>query len=275
MSFRRVFVRPLLALATLLATPCAIAQAPANDTVEPAQATPAVDTQVPAPTAADAPTPSTQAPNAPAAGAAAAPAEAAAGVLVLGDAKAGESKAALCGACHGLDGNPGDKQYPKLAGQNEAYIARQITLFQTQKRQNAIMMGFAASLSQQDMHDIGAYFASKSASPGVADEKLLERGQALYRGGDTKLDVPACMACHGPDGRGMAGTGFPQLSGQWTDYVAAKLHDWKNGTTWGDDAKAKIMPTIAQALSDADINALSSYVEGLHTAAAGTASAAR
>ncbi len=194
---------------------------------------------------------------------------------ILGDAKAGEAKAAVCGACHGIDGNPSDKQYPKLAGQNEAYIARQITLFQTQKRQNAIMMGFAASLSQQDMHDIGAYFASKAASPGVADEKLIERGQALYRGGDAKLGVPACMACHGPDGRGMAGTGFPQLGAQWTDYITAKLKDWKGGTTWGDDAKAQVMPAIAQNLSEADINAVASYIEGLHTANAGTATAAK
>jgi cbb3-type cytochrome c oxidase subunit III len=194
---------------------------------------------------------------------------------VFGDAKAGEGKAAVCGACHGMDGNPSDKQYPKLAGQNETYIARQITLFQTQKRANAVMMGFAASLSQQDMHDIGAYFATKSASPGVADDKLLDRGQALYRGGDTKLGVPACMACHGPDGRGMAGTGFPQLGSQWTEYVSAKLKDWKGGTSWGDDAKAKIMPAIAQSLSEADINAVSSYIEGLHTASAGTTTAAK
>ncbi|MEO7326430.1 MAG: c-type cytochrome [Dokdonella sp.] len=194
---------------------------------------------------------------------------------VFGDAKAGESKAAVCGACHGMDGNPTDKQYPKLAGQNEAYIARQITLFQTQKRANAVMMGFAATLSQQDMHDIGAYFASKTASAGIADDKLLERGQALYRGGDVKLAVPACMACHGPSGRGMAGAGFPQLGSQWTDYVAAKLKDWKNGTTWGDDAKAKVMPGIAQSLSEADINAVASYIEGLHTANSGTATAAK
>lgn len=194
---------------------------------------------------------------------------------VLGDAKAGETKAAVCGACHGMDGNPTDKQYPKLAGQNEAYIARQITLFQTQKRANAIMMGFAATLSQQDMHDIGAYFATKTASAGIADDKLLERGQALYRGGDVKLGVPACMACHGPDGHGMAGTGFPHLGSQWTDYVATKLKDWKNGTTWGDDALAKVMPAIAKNLSEADINAVASYIEGLHSANAGTAAPAK
>jgi cbb3-type cytochrome c oxidase subunit III len=194
------------------------------------------------------------------------PVEASHGGLVLGDAKAGEGKAAACGACHGMDGNSSDKQYPKLAGQNEAYIARQIKLFQSQKRQNAIMMGFAATLSEQDMHDVGAYFATKSSLPGVADEKLLARGQALYRGGDGALGVPACMACHGPDGRGMAGAGYPQLAGQWADYIQAKLKDWKSGTTWGDDANAKVMPEIARRLGDADIAALASYVEGLHTA---------
>ena len=186
--------------------------------------------------------------------------------LMLGDSKAGEGKAAACGACHGMDGNSSDKQYPKIAGQNEAYIARQLALFKTQKRQNPIMMGFAAALSPQDMHDVGAYFATKSALAGVADEKLLERGQALYRGGDAELGVPACMACHGPDGRGMAGAGYPQLAGQWADYVTAKLKDWKSGTTWGDDANAKIMPQIAKQLGEADIAALASYVEGLHTA---------
>ncbi|HEY0178106.1 MAG TPA: c-type cytochrome [Dokdonella sp.] len=195
--------------------------------------------------------------------------------VVLGDAKAGEAKAAACGACHGVDGNPSDKQYPKLAGQNEAFIARQLALFKSQKRQNPIMVGFAAPLSEQDMHDVGAYFATKASLPGVADDKLVERGQALYRGGDAKLGVPACMACHGPDGRGMAGAGFPQLGGQWADYVTAKLKDWKNGTTWGDDAKAQIMPAIAKSLGDADIAALASYVEGLHAAGAGTATAAK
>lgn len=197
-------------------------------------------------------------------------AESAHAEAIHGDAKAGEAKAATCGACHGIDGNPTDQQYPKLAGQNEAYIARQIGLFKSQKRQSAIMMGFAMALSEQDMHDIGAYFASKASLPGVADDKLVERGQTLYRAGDTKLGIPACMACHGPSGSGMAGTGFPQLSGQWTDYVARKLKEWKAGTTWGDDTLATIMPTVAKSLSDQDIDAVASYVEGLHTVEAGS-----
>lgn len=187
-----------------------------------------------------------------------------------GDAKAGEAKSAVCAACHGMDGNSTDKQYPKLAGQNEAYIARQIELFKSQARQNAIMLGFASTLSAQDAHDLGAFFASKSIVPGVADEKLVERGQALYRGGDATLGVPACMACHGPDGRGIAGAGFPELGGQWADYVQAKLTEWKSGTTWGKDTNAQIMPTIAKRLSAEDIAAIASYIEGLHSAGSGT-----
>ena len=142
---------------------------------------------------------------------------------MLGDAKAGEGKAAACGACHGMDGNPADKQYPKLAGQNEAYVARQITLFKTQKRQNADHDGLRrAALASRTCTTSARISRRKTSLPGVADEKLLERGQALYRGGDATLGVPACMACHGPDGRGMAGAGYPQLAGQWADYVAGQ-----------------------------------------------------
>ena len=188
--------------------------------------------------------------------------------LVLGDAKAGEGKAATCGACHGMDGNSTDKTYPKLAGQNEAYVARQLALMKAQKRMNPLMMPCLGNLSEQDFHDLGAYYAGKSVLAGVADDKFLARGQALYRGGDASLGVPACMACHGPDGRGMAGAGYPELAGQWADYIQAKLKDFRAGTAWGDDNNAKIMPEIAKRLGDGDIAALASYVEGLHPAAA-------
>lgn len=187
--------------------------------------------------------------------------------LVIGDAKAGEGKAATCAACHGMDGNSSDKTYPKLAGQNETYVVRQLGLMKTQKRTNPVMMPFIGNLSDQDLHDLGAFYASKTSLAGVADDKLLARGQALYRGGDSTLGVPACMACHGPDGRGMAGAGYPQVAGQWADYVQAKLKDFKAGTTWGDDGNAKVMPEIAKRLGDGDIAALASYVEGLHSAA--------
>ena len=184
---------------------------------------------------------------------------------LFGDAAAGEGKAAACSACHGMDGNSTIAMYPKLAGQNESYIARQLAQIKSGERVSPIMMPFAATLSEQDMHDLGAFYASKTPSPGQTDEAYVARAQQLYRAGDAKLGVPACMACHGPSGRGMAGTAYPQLSGQWADYVVAKFGEWRSGMLWGDDAQAKIMPEITRNLSDTDIAALASYAQGLHT----------
>jgi cytochrome c553 len=190
-----------------------------------------------------------------------------------GDATAGQTKSATCAACHGMDGNPASSQYPKLAGQHESYIARQIEMFKSHKRDSAIMMGFVVTLNAQDVQDIGAFFASKVSLPGVADAKLVARGEALYRGGDKNENVPACMACHGPDGRGNPSAGYPQLAGQYADYVTLKLKDWHDGKTWGDDDRAKIMPAVVKGLGDADIAALASYIEGLHAADAGSTAA--
>jgi cytochrome c553 len=183
-----------------------------------------------------------------------------------GDATAGQGKAAACGACHGMDGNSSDAQYPKLAGQSEQYIVRQLTDFKAGKRQNPIMLGMATPLSTQDMHDIGAYFASKTPLPGVADQALVEKGETLFRQGDTKRDIPACMACHSIDGRGNPGAMYPQLTSQHAQYIEATLKAWHDGTTWGDDAHSQIMPSIAKKLEPGDIAALSSYIEGLHSA---------
>jgi cytochrome c553 len=183
-----------------------------------------------------------------------------------GDATAGQAKAAVCGACHGMDGNSADAQYPKLAGQSEQYIVRQLTDFKSGKRQNPIMMGMAAPLSTQDMHDVAAYFASKTPLPGVADQALVEHGQTLFRQGDATRDIPACMACHSIDGRGNPGAMYPQLTSQHAQYIEATLKSWHDGTTWGDDAHAQIMPAIAKKLEPADIAALASYIEGLHSA---------
>ena len=193
-----------------------------------------------------------------------------------GDATAGQAKAAACGACHGMDGNSTDPQYPKLAGQSEQYIVHQLENFKSGKRQNPIMLGMATPLSEQDMHDIGAYFASKSALPGVADQALVERGEQLYRQGDTSKGVPACMACHSIDGRGNPGALYPQLTSQHAQYIEATLKAWHDGTTWGDDAHSQIMPSIARKLDEKDIAAVASYIEGLHAAdGASGASAAK
>jgi cytochrome c553 len=193
-------------------------------------------------------------------------APAASAAVKPGDATAGQGKAAACGACHGMDGNSSDAQYPKLAGQSEQYIVRQLTDFKAGKRQNPIMMGMATPLSEQDMHDIGAYFASKTALPGVADQALVEQGQKLFREGDTARGIPACMACHSIDGRGNPGAMYPELTSQHAQYIQATLKSWHDGTTWGDDPHSQIMPAIAKKLEPGDIAALASYIEGLHAA---------
>lgn len=218
-----------------------------------------------------------QAPEKPAeaAAASAAPAEVKPAAAHAGDATAGAAKAGVCAACHGIDGNPASSQYPKLAGQHENYIVRQVGLFKAHKRDSAIMMGFAMPLSDQDTHDIGAYFASKTSLPGVADTKFVARGEAIYRGGDAATGTPACMACHAPDGRGNPGAGYPQLAGQYADYVTLKLKDWHDNKSWGDDDRAKVMPAVVKGLSEQDIAAVASYIEGLHAADAGSNTAAK
>jgi cytochrome c553 len=184
-----------------------------------------------------------------------------------GNAKAGQAKAAVCGACHGMDGNSTDAQYPKLAGQNEEYIAHQLHNFKSGKRQNPIMLGFASQLSDQDMDDVGAYYMSQKVHPGVADKTLVEAGSKIYREGDASRKIPACMACHGPDGRGNPGAMYPQLAGQHAQYLQQILMAWHNGDAWGKDTHSQIMPTIAKRLTPKDITAVASYLEGLHTTA--------
>jgi cytochrome c553 len=212
---------------------------------------------------------STAAKPAAAASTAAAPAAASApeatAAVKPGDATAGQAKAAVCGACHGLDGNSSDPQYPKLAGQSEQYIVHQLTSFKAGTRQNPIMLGMATPLSEQDMHDIGAYFSSKTPLPGVADQALVAHGEELFRQGDPKRDIPACMACHSIDGRGNPGAMYPELTSQHAQYIQTTLKAWHDGATWGKDAHSQIMPSIAQKLNTDDIAALASYVEGLHS----------
>lgn len=183
-----------------------------------------------------------------------------------GDAATGQGKAAACGACHGLDGNSTDPQYPKLAGQSEQYIAAQLADFKSGKRSNPIMAGFAAPLSDQDMHDIGAYFATKASLPGVADQKYVDAGQKLYRQGDVDRGIPACMACHGPDGRGNPGAHYPQLTSQHANYIQARLKALHDMSPAPADHHTATMVDIAKKLGDDDMAAVASYIEGLHSA---------
>ena len=182
-----------------------------------------------------------------------------------GDATAGQTKAAVCGACHGADGNSPLPNFPKLAGQGEKYLTKQMHDIKDGKRTALEMTGMLTNLNDQDLSDIAAYFASQAGSVGAADPKLVERGEKLFRGGDLDKGLPACTGCHSPDGSGNAAAGFPHLGGQHAQYIAKQLTDFrKEEAGRANDGDAMTMRTIARKLSDEDIAAVASYIQGLH-----------
>lgn len=180
-----------------------------------------------------------------------------------GDAKAGEAKVAACVACHGKKGNSTVTTFPKLAGQHAGYVAKQLADFKKgETRSNALMAGQVAGLSEQDMADIGAYYAKQSPSMGQADEELAAFGEKIYRGGNPEKGLAACIACHGPTGAGNPAANFPLLSGQHTDYLVKALQDFRSGKRSND--MNGMMRDIASKMSDPEIKAVSSYISGLH-----------
>lgn len=186
---------------------------------------------------------------------------------VVGDPDAGQEKAAICAACHGMDGNSLVSIWPKLAEQHADYAARQSRLIREQKRNVPEMYPIVANMSDQELADIAAYYEQQTLKAGVADEALVDKGEALYQAGNHESGVPACAACHGPSGSGIKGAYYPRLSGQHADYTQSRLNDYRAGVTSGDDdAYSKIMVAVAEKLSDEEIQAVSSYIEGLHTA---------
>jgi cytochrome c553 len=187
--------------------------------------------------------------------------------LAKGDAAAGQGKSAICAACHGVDGNSMVATWPKLAGQHEDYLTRQITLIKAGVRPVPEMAGITPGLSEQDIEDLAAYFASQTGNGGVADESLVELGARIYRAGNAETGVPACMACHGPAGEGNPLSGYPALAGQHAVYTASMLTRFKGGENWGEkDASSKVMNGVAARLTADEIQAVSSYIEGLHLA---------
>lgn len=192
-----------------------------------------------------------------------------AGAAQAGDAAAGKDKAAACAACHAADGNSVNPIWPKLAGQSEGYIVKQLTEFQKgmqsqgkEGRFNPVMAPMALPLSKTDMEDIAAYFASQTPQLGAAKKATLEAGQALYRGGNPKAGIPACQSCHGPSGLGLAAAKFPRLSGQHSEYVKLQLQAFRKGER-SNDANA-MMRDIALRMSEEQIQAVADYVAGLH-----------
>lgn len=185
--------------------------------------------------------------------------------LVDGDPEAGAEKAAPCAACHGANGNSSNPEWPKLAGQNPRYTLQQLQLFKSGERDNPIMMGQAAGLSEQDMKDLAVYYAQQQTQPGVADEALVEAGKTLYFGGNPEEAVPACSGCHGPAGQGNAAAGYPQISGQHAQYVAGRLRAYRDGEA-AHSERARIMVGAAGGMSDEEIEAVASFISGLRPA---------
>lgn len=177
-------------------------------------------------------------------------------------ASPGKEKAAACAACHGPDGNSVNPIWPNLAGQHVSYIVKQLSAFKSGDRQDPSMAPMATPLTPQDMQDIAAFYSGQQRRPGVADEKLVDLGQSLYRGGNKESGVPACMACHGPRGSGNPGAAYPALSGQHPAYTVKQLKAYKSGERRTDPAA--IMRTIAKRLSAEEIEAVASYTAGLH-----------
>jgi len=183
-----------------------------------------------------------------------------------GNAAAGKEKSAMCAACHNSDGNSLVPMYPKLAGQSAGYLAKQLAEFKLgmtsggkSGRVDPVMGGMAMALSEQDMADLGAFYASQKVTAGNGSENAL--GKKLYLGGNAEMEVTACVACHGITGKGMANAGFPALASQNVEYLKIQLEKFRDGSR-NNDLNA-MMQGVAANLTDEEITALSQYISSL------------
>jgi len=183
-------------------------------------------------------------------------------VQAQGNIEAGKAKSVTCVACHGEDGNSPSDLYPKLAGQHATYLVKQLQQFKNGERANAIMMGMAAALSEEDMQDLAAYYASKNTTPVTVAPELASAGQKLYMGGKGNAKMTACSACHGPRGNGLELAKFPKISSQHPAYIKAQLKNFRSKVRANDPNG--MMSDVAAKLTDADIELLSKYIAALH-----------
>lgn len=182
--------------------------------------------------------------------------------IASGNAEAGKAKSATCAGCHGAEGVSAIPSNPNLAGQVPGYIADQLIAFKSGERKNAVMMGMAAPLSEEDMADLDAYYVSLKAASGnisEAEKDLALEGEKIYRGGFAERKVAACMSCHGPSGHGIPRR-FPRVSGQHKSYLESQLLAFKKGERKGYNG---MMWEIAFGLSEQQITALATYMSGL------------
>lgn len=173
--------------------------------------------------------------------------------------KGAASYEAICLACHGVDGNSGAPVNPKLSQQHPEYLIKQLQEFKSGKRNNAIMKGFASTLSDDDMRNISYWAASKSAKPGFAkDKESVALGEKIYRGGISDRQIPACASCHSPNGAGLPAQ-YPRLSGQHAEYTVAQLSAFRDGVRKNNLQ----MTQVSAKLNDREIKAVSDYIAGL------------
>lgn len=184
-----------------------------------------------------------------------------AGAQAAGDPEAGRAKSATCTACHGADGNSPSPEWPKLAGQHARYLAETLRAFRAGTRTGTLMNGLAAGLTDEDIEDLAAFYAAQEIRPGETDPKLLPYGQRVYRGGVAEAEVPACMACHGPNGRGNPASAYPGVAGQHAQYVYTALQAYADGLV--DSGNSQIMTDIARRMTERDMRAVATYIEGL------------
>ena len=187
-----------------------------------------------------------------------------------GKADAGATKAAVCGACHGVNGNSQNPEWPNLAGQSPAYIAEQLHLFKTDVRMNPVMKPILDTVKEEDFKDLAVYFATQTPAGLEADPSYWKAGEKLYRKGDPARQIPACAACHGPLGRGNLAAAYPALRAQHSVYTVKQLNDYAKDSRYpGATAQkpatpnAVIMATIAKRLTAEDIRNVASYVQGM------------
>jgi cytochrome c553 len=183
-------------------------------------------------------------------------------VHAAGDLEAGKTKSAMCAACHGPDGNSVAPNFPKLAGQHADYIVKQLKEFKGGERTEATMNGMAMALSEQDMADIASFYASQKGTVGTAAEDKVALGETIYKAGNIASGVAACAACHGPTGAGNPMAKFPSLNGQYAEYTALQLKNFRTGARAND--AGSMMRGVAKSMSDAEIEAVAQYIQGLN-----------
>jgi len=177
------------------------------------------------------------------------------------DIEAGKAKSTVCAACHGADGNSSSPTWPSLAGQHASYIYKQLMDFKAGRRNNPTMTGMVAALSDEDMKNLAAYYASQQPKGAAFDGELIGRGENIYRGGITEANVAACMSCHSPTGQGNGPAAWPSLAGQHPEYIVAQLQAFKQGARANDPGS--MMRNVSARMSETEMQSVAAYLAGI------------